>query len=127
MKIRVVGGLPYVTVSLVQNGKRLNLDWVVLDTGSESCVFSADELLRMGVVSQPEDRLHRITGVGGVEFVIARKIEKIVLDEMEVHDFEVQIGGLNYGFPLQGILGMDFLLRAGALIDLNRLEISVKK
>jgi len=40
-----------------------------------------------------------------------------------VEDFEVEIGGMDYGFPIGGILGMDFMLQAGAMIDLERLEI----
>ena len=38
-------------------------------------------------------------------------------------DFEVEIGGMNCGFPIGGILGMDSLLQAGATIDLERLVI----
>lgn len=32
---------------------------------------------------------------------------------------------MNYGFPADGILGLDYLLRAGALIDLRRLELRI--
>ncbi len=30
---------------------------------------------------------------------------------------------MDYGFPIEGILGSDFLLAVGALIDMNTLEI----
>ncbi len=30
---------------------------------------------------------------------------------------------MDYGFPADGILGLDYLLRTGALIDLRRLEL----
>jgi hypothetical protein len=42
---------------------------------------------------------------------------------MEVPDFEIEVGAMDYGFPADGILGLDFLLRAGALIDLRQLEV----
>lgn len=30
---------------------------------------------------------------------------------------------MDYGFPADGILGLDYLLRAGALIDLQSLDL----
>jgi hypothetical protein len=37
--------------------------------------------------------------------------------------FEVEIGGIDYGFPIHGILGMDFLCATDAKIDLGQFEI----
>ena len=50
-------------------------------------------------------------------------MDALILAEMRVDRFSVQIGALDYGFPLQGILGMDFFLRMGALIDLAHLTL----
>jgi hypothetical protein len=33
---------------------------------------------------------------------------------------------MDYGFPAEGILGLDYLLRAGALIDLQNLELRTR-
>jgi hypothetical protein len=126
MKIRVQGGLPYVTASLIHNGRILELDWVVLDTASGSSVFSADELLRIGIEGERGDRVRWITGVGGRELVITKRVEGIALGEIELRSVEVQVGAMNYGFPIQGIIGLDFLLRVRAVIDLDRLELSAQ-
>lgn len=123
MKIRLLGGLPYVTVSLAQNGRSLELEWVVLDTGSGASVFSADELLRLEIEGTPDDRIHRIAGVGGVEYVIGKRVEGITLGDMELRGVEIHIGAMDYGFPIQGILGLDFLLQVRAVIDLDALEV----
>lgn len=123
MNIRLVGGLPYVRASLTYKGKRLDLDHVVLDTGSGGSIFSADELQRLGVVSEPEDRVYRVVGVGGKELVFSKRLEGVALGGMELRDFEVQIGAMNYGFPIQGIIGMDFLLQFQAVIDLGKLQV----
>ena len=40
-----------------------------------------------------------------------------------IKQLEIEIGGMDYGFNIQGILGMDFLISAGAKIDLKKLEI----
>jgi hypothetical protein len=34
-------------------------------------------------------------------------------------NFTVEISGLDYGFPINGILGMDFLTRTGAILNLQ--------
>lgn len=62
-------------------------------------------------------------GVGGTELVFSKRLEGVALGDMELRDFEVQIGAMNYGFPIQGIIGMDFLLQFQAVIDLGRLEV----
>ncbi len=42
---------------------------------------------------------------------------------MECKDFAVQIGDMDYGFPLDGIVGMDFLTQVGAQLDLANMKI----
>ena len=127
MKIRIHGRLPYISASLAYNGQVLTLEDVLLDTGSGASVFSADEMMRLGILPEPQDRLIRIAGVGGSEFVFSRRVDRLALGEMEVTDMEVQVGAMAYGFPIQGIIGMDFLLRIGAVIDFDALEVSGPK
>ncbi len=59
--------------------------------------------------------------------VLTKRIEGVALGEMKLLDLEVQIGAMNYGFPIQGIIGLDFLLHVRAVIDLDRLEISARQ
>ena len=47
MKIHLRDGLPFVTVTLIQQGRQLTLQHVLLDTGSAGSLFSADELLKI--------------------------------------------------------------------------------
>jgi hypothetical protein len=44
---------------------------------------------------------------------------------MKVPDFGIEVGAMDYDFPAEGILGLDYLLRTGALIDLRRLELGL--
>ena len=37
---------------------------------------------------------------------------------------EVEIGAMDYGFSINGILGMDFLRAAGAILNLRDLTMS---
>jgi hypothetical protein len=68
MKVRLDHGLAYIAATLTYRGRALVLGDVILDTGSAGTIFSADRLLEVGVVPEPQDAVHRIRGVGGTEF-----------------------------------------------------------
>jgi aspartyl protease len=122
MKIRLEHGLAYVEATLTFHGRKLLLVDIVLDTGSASTIFSADRLLEIGVVPESLDALRRIRGVGGTEFVFTKRLDLLAVADIEIPEFEIEVGAMDYGFPADGILGLDYLLRAGAFIDLRHLE-----
>jgi Aspartyl protease len=123
MKISVEDGLPYVTAALTFRGHTLSFDRVVVDTGSAGTIFTVDKTASAGLLPEPQDSVRRVWGVGGAEFVFAKQVDRLVAGELQVDDFEVEIGAMSYGFDIDGILGMDSLIQTGALIDLARLEL----
>lgn len=40
---------------------------------------------------------------------------------------EIEIGAMDYGFPINGILGMDLLIQTRAVIDLNHLVVEFER
>jgi hypothetical protein len=96
---------------------------MLLDTGSAGTLLSADRLLDIGVQFEPEDPVRRVRGVGGVEFVFVKRVEHIALGELMAHDFGIEVEAMDYGFELDGIIGTDFLVQIGAIIDLANFEI----
>jgi len=123
MKIRLQDGLPYISVALTYRNQELTLDNILLDTGSAGTVLSVDKVLAIGLQYEADDTVHRIRGVGGAEFVFAKQVDVLSLDQLQVNDFEVEVGALEYGFEIDGILGLDFLVQTGAVIDLAQLEV----
>jgi Aspartyl protease len=123
MKIRLGHGLAYVEATLSFRGRDLRVGDVILDTGSAGTIFSVDRLLEVGIVPEGGDALQRIRGIGGTEFVFMKRLDHLSVGELEVPAFEVEVGAMAYGFPGEGVLGLDFLLQSGALIDLRRLEL----
>jgi hypothetical protein len=123
MTIRIQDGLPYVTITLQYRGQQLPLTNVLLDTGSAGTVFAADRVLALGLYYEANDPVHRIHGVGGAEFVFSKQVDQLSLGELHVRDFAIEVGAMDYGFTIDGIVGMDFLLQVGAVIDLSRLEV----
>ncbi len=123
MKLRLDGRLPFLSVTLGFRKKELQLDRVLLDTGSAGSVFAADRVDVLGIEPEGSDRIRRVLGVGGSEFVYSKRIDTLAVGEMSVADFEIQVGAMRYGFPLDGIVGMDFLLATRAIIDLGAVEL----
>lgn len=122
MKIHLRNGLPIVTASLLYHGRILAFRNVLLDTGSVGSIFSTDKVLTFGLMYEPDDRIHRIRGVGGSEFVFTKRVDNLAVGKLKVNDFHIEVGAMDYGFDLDGIIGMDFLTKVGAIIDLAKLE-----
>ena len=72
---------------------------------------------------EPDDLVYRIRGVGGSEFVFTKRVDEVNVGDMKATGFEIEIGAMNYGFDMDGIIGVDFLTKVGALIDLKRREL----
>jgi hypothetical protein len=123
MRLILRDGLPFASVAVSYREQEVEVSDVVVDTGSVSTILAADAVENLGIVPAPNDSLYSVRGVGGSEVVFSRVVNRLRVGERTVEDFEVEIGGMDYGFPIGGILGMDFLLQAGATIDLERLVI----
>jgi len=123
MKIAIKGGLPYVSVTLIFRQQQLLLNEVIIDTGSSGTVFLVDKLSAIRITPEPNDPIYRVSGVGGSEFVFSKQIDSLILDNLRADNFRIEVGAMQYGINLDGVIGMDFLLQTKAVIDLNKLEI----
>jgi hypothetical protein len=123
LNIQVRDGLPYATVTLLYGGRQLDLANVLLDTGSAGTLFAADQVLAVGIQYEADDPVQRIRGIGGTEFVFVKRIDRLSVGELQVSNFAIEVGAMDYSFAIDGTIGTDFLLQVGAVIDLSRLEI----
>ena len=123
MKIQLHNGLPFIEATLSYRGQKLSFANILLDTGSAGVIFSTDSLETIGVTYEPDDTVHRIRGVGGTEFVFTKNIDCLAIDSLKVNDFQIEVGAMDYGFEIEGIIGMDFLTQVGAIVDLKNMEI----
>jgi len=123
MNLELRHRLPFVSVLLDHQGGTVELKPVLIDTGSASTVLSADVVEAVGITPQPDDVINKLRGIGGTEVVYMRVVDRLSLGEASVSNFEVEIGGMDYGFEIQGILGMDFLRQTEAVINLKDLTV----
>lgn len=120
-KLLIENGLLLADMELTFNGKTLHLQRVLVDTGSGSTVISSDLAESIGVVAEENDMIYRITGVGGSEFVYSKKVDSVRVGDMEVEKFILEIGAMNDGFDLDGIIGLDLLQQLKAIINIDQL------
>lgn len=124
VKLDLKYGLPFCTVKLSYNGNYISIKNVLLDTGSGGTVFKMDIVEEIGITIEEDDVIETISGVGGSEFVYKKKIDVIMLGELEQHNFKIEVGVMDYGFEINGILGMDFLKKVGAIINLDEMKVA---
>lgn len=114
-------GLPFCQVTITHKGNFIVVDNVLVDTGSGGTIFKMDKVDELGVTIEKDDTIETISGVGGVEFVFKKNIDGINFGGLEIRDFEIEVGVMDYGFEINGILGMDFMKTIGMVIDLNKM------
>lgn len=123
MQLVLRNSLPFASVTVSYQGKTVEIQDVLVDTGSGGTVISADIVSTIEIFPQADDILHTIHGVGGSEVVFTRVVDYLMVGDQRIHNIEIEVSGMDYGFNINGILGMDFLTRAGAIINLKEMEI----
>ena len=126
MQLTLKDSLPYITITLNYEGTVISIPDVLIDTGSASSILAADIVISVHIEPSPTDTLHTLRGVGGTEVVFTRCVDCLQVEDQRVSNFEVEVGGMDYGFEINGILGMDFLTSAGAILNLRDTEIMFK-
>jgi len=116
MRLLFRHNLPYLSVIACHAGSACRIADVLIDTGSATTVLCIDALNEIGVAPRPADVIRTIRGVGGTETVFGRKLDYLRVADFAVNDFEIEVAGMDYGF---GINGMDFLVLAGAVLNLH--------
>jgi predicted aspartyl protease len=123
MQLTLQDDLAFTRLTITYRGATIGIDHVLIDTGSASTILAAREVAALGIVPEMDDIVYTIRGVGGSEAVFTRRVDRVTVADHALPDFEVEVGGMNYGFELNGILGMDFLTQAGAIINLHDLTL----
>jgi hypothetical protein len=123
MQLTLRDGLILVPVSVAYQDRKIEVPDVVVDTGSATTLLSTDIVVHIGITPEVDDVLHVARGVGGAEVVFSRRVDRLKVGERAIEQFEIEVGGIGEAFDINGILGMDFLLSTGAIINLDKLHL----
>ncbi|UOF91218.1 retropepsin-like domain-containing protein [Fodinisporobacter ferrooxydans] len=123
IEIRLMHGLPIIDIDVVFSGRRLCVKNVLLDTGSAGTILNADIVSEIGVKPEETDKTAVIHGVGGTEIVFTKWFDSVTLGDSFVSPCKIEIGAMDYGIDIQGILGFDFIRLAKLVIDTVNMKI----
>jgi hypothetical protein len=114
-------GLPIVSVSLGYKGRILILNNVLLDTGCSNTIFDTDEVEEVGlIIDRKNGRPTRMYGVSGEsELCFEQTVRDLEIDHFLLDSFQLQLGITKETYGFNGILGNDFMIRSGLVIDLK--------
>lgn len=122
--IKELSELPFIEATVEFRGESIKLENVLVDTGSAGTIFNVNKLETIGVKPEANDVTQTIQGVGGLEFVYTKNIDQIIInDDIAIQNFLVELGSMDYGLEIDGIIGYDFMKRLGLIIDLQQLSI----
>jgi predicted aspartyl protease len=124
--IKIVDSLPFVELIIVFRGNSVVLHNVLVDTGSATSILKLELVEKIGINAEPEDCIGSVSGVGGKEFVFIKRIDALEICGFRLSGIDMDIGVMDYGADIDGILGMDVLNRIHAVIDLEGSTISGK-
>lgn len=119
-KLIIDDGLLLTDMKIIFKEKSLWLKRVLVDTGSGSTIVSTDLAESIGIIAEEHDTIYRISGVGGSEFVFSKKVDTIKIANAETRVFPLEVGAMNHGFDLDGIIGLDFLQQIRAIINIDK-------
>jgi len=124
--IGLLNDLPVVTIEVIFKGRSHLLKNVLLDTGSAGTILDADVVADIGVRPEGDDRTAILHGIGGTEIVFTKWFDSVTLGDYSVEPCRVQIGAMDYGIDIQGIIGFDFMRAANLVIDSADMQIYQK-
>jgi hypothetical protein len=58
-----------------------------------------------------------VYGVGGKEFVYTKTMDKVMIGAMVSDNFQLEVGKMDYGLNIDGIIGFNFMQSTGMTID----------
>lgn len=120
-EIKLIHQLPFVQLRIWYRGQSLFLDNVLVDTGSASTIIKLDVMDKIGIKAEEDDYVGTISGVGGSEYIFLKKLDSIEFNGVHFKDYTVDVGVMDYGLDINGIVGMDLLLRIEGVINLKEL------
>lgn len=127
MKMKLQNGLPIVSLTLTRNDQSIVLDNVLFDTGCAATIFDTDLLAALGIhIDFINGRAKRMYGVGGTsEICYEQQIPGLCIEHITVTDFPIQLGLIQEQYRFNGIVGIDFMIRAKYKVDFDSMKIEL--
>lgn len=127
-EIEYKDGLIYTFIKLTHENNTVIVDNVIIDTGAFHTIITTDFLEELGAEFSNEDKLIEATGYGGAtSYAVRKEIDGIMCGDIELSNFKIDFGEIDPNERVNGLLGLDFLMKAELVLDLVNLVMYNKK
>ncbi|AQS05041.1 retropepsin-like aspartic protease [Clostridium beijerinckii] len=121
-KLIYKNGLLYTSIKMIHEGKCVNIDDVIIDTGAFHTIITTDFLDELGAKFSNDDKLIEASGYGGASsYAVRKRIDSISCNFSSLKDFKIDFGEIDPNERVNGLLGLDFLREAKIILDLDEL------
>jgi hypothetical protein len=121
MQIEYRDGLLFTLIEIVYRGRSKLIDNMVIDTGAAKTLISQNAVEDIDLRVEMGDHIVTYYGIGGKEHAFTKKLDSIKLGSFQLREYEIDFSGMDYE-GINGLLGLDILLDAGLVLDLDKLE-----
>lgn len=121
MKLEYREGLLFASIKINYNGKTVEINNVVVDTGASYCIVEPSAIEELGIIFTKDDEIETFYGVNSLFSYVKRVADNIILDDYCINNVPIYVGSVSDN--IDALLGLDVLLNIGATIDLKNMEI----
>lgn len=114
----------FTTIEFMFINKFKTINNIVIDTGASVSIISPDIVDDIGIFAEAKDRIVSSIGVGGsVHNSFEKAIDMIKIENQKINNIKLDFGIIDPNGDINGLLGLDVLMKLGAIIDLKNFEI----
>ncbi|WP_291736733.1 aspartyl protease family protein [Clostridium sp.] len=121
MNIEFRDGLLFTSIQITYNGVSKVIDNMVIDTGCAKTLIVSEVVEEINIRVEPDDELIVCQGIGGTEVSFVKHIDLIKLENIEFKNKDIDFSNIDYE-GINGLVGLDLLIEAGIIIDLDKLK-----
>lgn len=100
---------------------------VVIDTGAAETIISPDVVEDIGIIAEYNDSVNSFYGVGGsLHNFFSKKVAEINFGQVRLKEVKLDFGVIDPNGYINGLIGLDLLIKLGAIIDLKNLTLNVE-
>lgn len=122
MRIEYRDGLLFTEITIHFSGQKKTINNIVIDTGVSHTLISQDEVDDLGIRVTLEDDIITSYGIGGKEHAFTKTIEAIQVGKYILKKPQLDFTSFRY-HNINGLLGLDLLIKGKFNIDLDKLEL----
>lgn len=127
MKIEYRDGLLFTTLEIYFKDSYKVINNIVIDTGASISIISTDIVESIGIFAEAGDPIVSSMGVGGsIHNSFEKNIDFIKIGNKGLNNIKLDFGIIDPKGEINGLLGLDVLIKLGVSIDLEKFEIGFK-